>query len=188
MRHELLGAILCGLFVAWLVWRTLLRRKTGANDWMPRELRASRLAYAEQLFRSAGPVSVSARVDRAYRDQAGVVTLVELKTRKADRVYLSDVIELSAQRYALQSQTGERVSEHGYVLVRVAGRTAGDVHRVRLLPGKELASTVAKRERLLLGTQIPNPPRSVGVCFGCPYAKECRGAYPNTPRGRQSQR
>ena len=177
MRHELLGAILCGLFVAWLVWRTLLRRKTGANDWMPRELRASRLAYAEQLFRSAGPVSVSARVDRAYRDQAGVVTLVELKTRKAERVYLSDVIELSAQRYALQSQTGERVSEHGYVVVRVAGRTPGNVHRVRLLTGKELASTVARRERLLLGTQIPNPPRSVGVCFGCPYAKECRESH-----------
>ena len=108
MRDELLGAILCGL-VAWLVWRTLLRRKTGANDWMPRELRASRLAYAEQLFRSTG--SVSAKVDRAYRDPAGVVTLVELKTRKAERVHLSDVIELSAQRYALKSQTGERVSE-----------------------------------------------------------------------------
>ena len=187
MRDELLGAILCGL-VAWLVWRALQRRKTRTSDCLPHELRASRLAYAEQLFRSAGPVSVSARVDRAYRDQAGVVTLVELKTRMAERVYLSDVIELSSQRYALQSQTGERVSEHGYVLVGVAGRTAGDVHRVRLLPGKELALTVARRERLLLGTQIPKPPRSFGVCFGCPYAKECRGAYPDTPRGRQSQR
>ena len=51
--------------------------KDRANDWMPRELRASRLAYAEQLFRSAGPVSVSAKVDRAYRAQAGVVTLVD---------------------------------------------------------------------------------------------------------------
>ena len=85
MHYDLLGSGLGGLFVAWLVGRTLLRRRNGANDWMPPELRASRLAYAEQLFRSVGPVSVSARVDRAYRDQAGVVTLVELKTRKADR-------------------------------------------------------------------------------------------------------
>ena len=79
------------------------------------ELRASRLAYAEQLFRSEGPASVSARVDRAYRNQAGVVTLVELKTREADRAYLSDVIELSAQRFALSSQTGEFVNAMGYV-------------------------------------------------------------------------
>ena len=188
MRHELLGAIHCGLFVAWLVWRTLLRRKNGANDWMPPELRASRLAYAEKLFRSTGPVAVSAKVDRVYRDQAGVVTLVELKTRKADRVYISDVIELSAQGHALRSQTGEQVSGHGYVLVRVVGRTPQHAHRVRLLTEKELASAVDRRERLFAGTEIPNPPRSVGVCLGCPYAKECRATYPDTCRGHQSQR
>ena len=187
MRDELLGVILCGL-VAWLVWRALQRRKTRTSDWMPHELRSSQLAYAEQLFRSAGPVSVSAKVDRAYRNQVGVVTLVELKTRKAERVYLSDVIELSAQRHALHSQTGEQVSEHGYVLVRVAGRTPGYVHRVRLLTDKGLASVVARRERLLAATKVPNPPRSVGVCLGCLYAKECRAAYPDTPRGHQSQR
>ena len=81
MHYDLLGSGLGGLFVAWLVWRALQRKKIKTSDWMPRELRASRLAYAERLFRSAGPVSVSARLDRAYRDQAGVVTLVELKTR-----------------------------------------------------------------------------------------------------------
>lgn len=188
MHHELLGTILCGLFVAWLVWRAVRRRRIRTSDWMPRELRVSRLAYAEQLFRSSGPASVSAKVDRAYRDQASVVTLVELKTRKAERVYLSDVIELSAQRHALHSQTGEQVSEHGYVLVRVAGRSQGDVHRVRLLADKEIASVVARRKRLLAGTEVPNPPRSVGVCLGCLCVKECRAAYPDTPRGRQSQR
>ena len=33
---------------------------------MPHELRASRLAYAEQLFRSTGALAVSAKVERAY--------------------------------------------------------------------------------------------------------------------------
>ena len=179
MHHELLGNILCGLFIAWLLWRALRRRKIRTSEWMPHELRASRLAYAEQLFRSPGPASVSAKVDRAYRDQAGVVTLVELKTRKADRVYLSDVIELSAQRHALHSQTGEQVSEHGYVLVRVAGRAPGDVHRVRLLTDKELATAVARREHLLAGREVPNPPRSTGVCLSCAYAAECREVMPS---------
>ena len=177
MHHELLGTILGGLFVAWLVWRALQRRKIRTSDWMPPELRASRLAYAEQLFRSSGPVSVSARVDRAYRDQAGVVTLVELKTRKADRAYLSDVIELSAQRQALHSQTGERVAEIGYVFVKVAGRVPVVVRRVRLLTKEELASILARRERLLAGAEVPNSPHSIRMCSGCAYANECSEAY-----------
>ena len=173
MRHELLGAILCWLFVAWLVWRALRRRKIGTSDWMPHELRASRLVYAEQLFRSEGPASVSARVDRAYRDQAGVVTLVELKTRKADRVYLSDVIELSAQRYALQSQTRERVSEHGYVVVQQVGARSRKAHRVQLLADEGLTSVVARRERLLMGTEDPIPPRTTALCEHCAYLPNC---------------
>ena len=187
MRRELLGAILCGLFVAWLVWRTLLRQKTGANDWMPRELRASRLAYAEQLFRSAGPVSVSARVDRAYRDQAGVVTLVELKTRKADRVYLSDIIELSAQRYALQSQTGERVSEHGYVVVQQVGSRRRKVHSVQLLADERLDSMVVRRERLLMDTEEPDPPCATALCEHCAYLPECDWGAPQ-PASRRTER
>ena len=187
MRRELLGAILCGLFVVWLVWRTPLRRKTGANDWMPRELRASRLAYAEQLFRSSGPVSVSARVDRAYRDQAGVVTLVELKTRKADRVYLLDVIELSAQRYALQSQTGERVSEHGYVVVQQVGSRRRKVHRVQLLADERLASMVVRRERLLMDTEEPDPPCATALCEHCAYLPECDWSA-QQPASRRTER
>ena len=177
MHLELLCTILCGLFVAWLVWRALQRRKTRTSDCLPHELRASRLAYAEQLFRSPGPASVSAKVDRAYRDQAGVVTLVELKTRKAGRAYLSDVIELSAQRQALHSQTGEQVAEIGYVLVKVAGRTPVVVRRVRLLTKRELASILARRERLLAGAEVPNPAHSIRMCLGCAYANECSEAY-----------
>ena len=176
MRRELLGAILCGLFVAWLVCRTLLRRKTGANDWMPRELRASRLAYAEQLFRSAGPVSVSAKVDRAYRDQAGVVTLVELKTRKADKVYGSDVIELSAQRFALGSQTGEVVNTRGYVVVQIADLRGSSVHQVDLLPAGEVQELVARRHSLLDGADTPRPTCRPGLFRSCALLQPCRGA------------
>ena len=172
MRDELLGAILCGL-VAWLVWRALRRRKIRTSDWMPHELRASRLAYAEQLFRSTGPVAVSAKVDRAYRDQAGVVTLVELKTRKADRVYISDVIELSAQRHALYSQTGEQVSEHGYVAVQRIGATRNRVHRVKLLVEEQVSLIVTRCERLLMQAAIPGPPRSAALCKHCIYLSEC---------------
>lgn len=50
-----------------------------------------------------------ARVDRGYRGRNGLITLVELKTRRRDR-YLSEVIALSAQRVALAGETGEPVA------------------------------------------------------------------------------
>ena len=174
MRHELLSAILCGLFVAWLFWRAIQRRKIRTSDWMPLELRASRLAYAEQLFRSSGPVSVSARVDRAYRDHAGVVTLVELKTRKADEVYMSDVIELSAQRFALSSQTGEVVDATGYVVVRIASLRGSSVHQVDLLAADEVQALVSRRKALLQGTVKPLQTCRLGFCRSCAFLQPCK--------------
>jgi len=117
---------------------------------------------------------VSANVDRAYRDQAGVLTLVELKTRNADKVYLSDVIELSAQRHALHSQTGEQVSEHGYVVVQRVGATRKRVHRVKLLGDEQFSLIVTRRERLLIQAEIPGPPRSAALCEHCAYRSECK--------------
>ena len=173
MRDEQLGAILCGL-VGWLVWRALRRRKIRTSDWMPHELRASRLAYAEQLFRLEGLVAVSAKVDRAYRNQAGVVTLVELKTRKADRVYMSDVIELSGQRFALGSQTGEVVNTQGYVVVQIAGLRGSSVHRVDLLTAGELQALIARRQTLLQGAVKPRQTCRPGLCRSCAFLQPCR--------------
>lgn len=41
-----------------------------AGEGLPFELRADRLIYAERLFRSMGPVSITAKVDRIYRNAA----------------------------------------------------------------------------------------------------------------------
>jgi len=85
---------------------------------LPPELRSARLAFAERLFRSEGPIPLVAQLDRAYRTTAGVLVLIELKTRAASRAYGSDVIELSAQRLALEARTGDVVADHAYVLTQ----------------------------------------------------------------------
>ena len=173
MLFEIVITVAITLVIVWTARGAIGRRRSKAQDWMPAELRGARLAYAEQVFRSTGPVVVSAKVDRAYRDQAGVVTLMELKTRKADRVYLSDVIELSAQRHALHSQTGEQVSEHGYVVVQRIGATRKRVHRVKLLVDEQVFLIVTRRERLLMQAATPGPPRSAALCKHCTYFSEC---------------
>lgn len=66
-------------------------------------------------FEPMGPSGSPPGLIEVYRDRAGRLTLVELKTRGRDAVYPSDVIELSAQRAALMAATGETVSAHAYV-------------------------------------------------------------------------
>lgn len=114
-----------------LAVRSALRRAHRADRWIPEELGEASLAYVERTFRSEGPRPVVARVDRAYRSPRGLITLVELKTRGEDRVYASDVIELSAQRLALASETGEGVAPFAFVVVESnSGRTS---KRVKLM-------------------------------------------------------
>ena len=173
MLFELVIAVSSSLIIVWLVHGAVSRRRSKVQDWMPAELGGVRLAYAEQLFRSTGPMAMSAKVDRVYRDQSGIVTLVELKTRKADKVYLSDVIELSAQRHALRSQTGEQVAEHGYVVVQRVGPTRRRAHRVKLLADEQFSLIVTRRERLLMQAETPEPPGSAALCEHCVYLSQC---------------
>jgi len=101
------------VLAAFLGWLLLQWRRRGEKAWMPLGLRRATLAYAEKLFRGVGPVALTAKVDRAYRVEGKTLILVELKTRRSNRPYHSDVIELSAQRVALMRQTGDEVALHG---------------------------------------------------------------------------
>lgn len=156
---------------AWAVARAVRRGAVEASEWIPRELRGHALAYSERTFRAGGATQVVARVDRAYRGPNGLITLVELKTRRTDRVHLSDVIELSAQRIALEGETGEPVARIGWVVVEAAARRTA--HRVRLMPSKAVWDLAARRDHLLSGTKSPNYPSARGVCMSCAHRSRC---------------
>lgn len=131
---DIVATVLIALAGAWCCrWAY---RRIGAACELPDELLGAELAYAERTFRLELPqIRLSARVDRAYRAQNGVVTPAELKTRRIHRPYLSDVIELSVQRLVLMSETGESVARYAYVLVQGPGsgprRTASSCCRRR---------------------------------------------------------
>jgi hypothetical protein len=146
-----------------------------AETWLPLELRAAKLPYAERLFRTDGPVRISARVDRAYRDRAGRLTLVELKTRRRDAVYPSDVIELAAQRAALMAATGKTVSAHAYVLVQGTDVSRPRTHRVELLTEAQVLELAERRQALLSGEIPARPACTDGICKNCVFAGPCRG-------------
>lgn len=84
-----IGVALIGVALS-IVWWSVRQRQPDVEVWLPEQLRTARLVYAERLFQSKGHIRISARVDRAYRDRADQLTLVELKTRGLNTVYPSD--------------------------------------------------------------------------------------------------
>lgn len=168
------------LFVAAIVFLLFaggrLRTRTIGDDgkWLPKELRNAELAYAEQVFRSGGDLPIVAKCDRAYRNKKISIVLVELKTRKVNRYYRSDVIELSAQRLAIQMQTGEAVANYGYVLVQRPGSNAKVLHRVDLLSPAEIIALAKRREEILAGFNVARMTCSPRLCANCAFVAKCK--------------
>lgn len=164
------GCVAC-VTAVWAAARIVRRRSVKVDQWMPEALKDHTLAYSERTFRSGDDGPVVARVDRAYRGRNGLIVLVELKTRQADRVHLSDIIELSAQRVALAGETGEPVARIAWVVVEsAAGRGAHSVKLMSLHAVRDLAS---RREALLAGTESPHYSATNRVCASCSYRARC---------------
>ena len=164
-------AIASILGVAWWLSK---RRRAGAMPLnLPMELRDARLQYAEQQFTATGRPSITARVDRAYRLPFGAIVLLELKTRATDRPYLSDVIELSAQRAAITLQTGEPVADQAYVAVRRPGGARPNVHPVQLMSIDEVAALALRRKAIVSGRLAPTYAGSARICSQCAFAPRC---------------
>lgn len=166
----LADCVIC-VTAVWAAARIVRRLSLKVDEWMPEGLRDHTLAYSERTFRSGDDRQVVARVDRAYRGPTGLIVLVELKTRQADRVHLSDIIELSAQRVALEGETGESVAPAAWVVVEsAAGRSA---HSVRLLSPQVVWDLASRREALVAGTESPHYPATSRVCASCIYRARC---------------
>lgn len=166
-----LSVVLLLLVVFWMR-RVLLRAADAA--WRPPNLQGAELIYVERAFKSRSLIQLVARVDRAYRQPNGFLVLVEFKTRRVNRTYFSDIIELSAQRLAVEAQTGERVDDYGYVLVQAERRSAKVPHRVRLLPVHEVIALARRREAILTGNSLPQFTRYADLCRQCAFEQECR--------------
>ena len=173
-----LAAFALIVVVLWALARWLRRiRIYSDRSWLPTDLQDAELVYVERLFRATQPVPLVARLDRGYRRPNGVIVLVELKTRIIDRPHLSDVIELSAQRFALEAQTKDRVSDHGYVVVQRPTRQTKTAHRVQLLTREDVMALIKRREVILGAREGAQYARSRALCVQCAFRQRCRPPF-----------
>ena len=164
-------AVLAGVLL--FRWVHRLRLERSEKAWLPMELQHAALVYMERVFKADAPVPMVARLDRGYRNAAGVIVLVELKTRHVDRVYLADVIELSAQRLAVEAQTKEIVAPHAYVLIQRTQRRQKSSHRVQLLPYPEVVALLKRRDALLAGEEEGRYTQWPELCPKCTFRQQC---------------
>ena len=164
-----------GFALAMARWRSLETHAARAERALrPAALRDAELVYMEKLFRISTPVGLVAKLDRAYRLPSGLLVLVEFKTRWSNQPFLSDVIQLSAQRMAVMGQTGQSVASYGYVMVKAPTRQALPIpHLVKLMTDEQVVALVRRREDFLAGQVLPRWPLSRKTCLTCAFRAQC---------------
>ncbi len=161
--------------VAWILVLAWHRRRAARAErvFRPRELRDAELIYMEKRFRIRRPIHLVAQLDRAYRTPDGLLVLVELKTRLGGP-QLSDIIQLSAQRLAVQGEAGERVAGHGFVTIeRPDAKRSLRSYRVQLLDTSQVLTLADRRAGILEGRVDARYAARVETCHRCPYRSEC---------------
>ena len=176
MSAETFGALL--VLVALVISIFLARTRRGPQldsdeRGLPTELRDAPLIHAEQTFRSLEHRLV-ARLDRAY-DVGGEVVLVEFKTRHGDVVHLTDIIELSVQRLALQDDRGVAVSMQAWVVIEDRSSGIRSSRRVTLLDQQDVVRLRQRYLDVLEGREADvGTAKSCGQCRSCGHRDACR--------------
>ena len=100
-------------------WYWQQRRQGGRGRWetsekRPALLRQARLLMSEKPIRCRKPVPLHGRVDQVYHLANGELCVVDSKSRRIPRVYLSDIIQGSVYATILRAN-GHTVHPQGYV-------------------------------------------------------------------------
>ena len=144
--------------------------------WRPPDLEHAPVAFSERTFRTIRPFPLIARVDRGFR-VADEIVLVELKTRARHVAYRSDVIELSAQKAAVEGAGAGWVSSLAWVVTEDRSTGRRRTHRVMLWGQAALARLEARREGILKRGLEPQAPETTALCRTCAFRAACRDRF-----------
>ncbi len=173
------AAIFVGIvaFLLWVRMQRLQRRRREVDQWWrPRALQGAPVVFSEKTFRTWRPFPLVARVDRGLWVAGGIV-LVELKTRARHVVYRSDVIELSAQKLAIEGECASPVSSAAYVVTEQRGTRSRKAHQVALWDGEALGRLMRRRAGILSGDLNPKGAERVALCRSCALQQTCRERF-----------
>lgn len=156
--------------LAWLFFRWRKHRWM-EKEGMPIGLRKGKVVLNEGKVSCDGDRPMHGKVDQAYRLKNGQLCLVDTKKRNINRVYQSDVIQLSVYSHCIENSKRSKkfkgFSNYGYVRLRLP---KGVVYkRVNLLKGRDLFSFYDRYVSIAKGEKEPRRNNNRNMCKGCGY-------------------
>jgi len=173
MTNVLWAGLLAGLLL--LLWRAHNRGRVRRAEraWKPASLKTAVLEYAERTFLTEHPFRLVAKIDRAYRTPSGLLVLTELKRRPRPRAYRSDIVELSAQRVAIENSISQRVADVAYVVVEHPLSKMRTPIPVQLLGESEIVALAQRYRDISARRTIPIKAARHALCASCGYKTQC---------------
>ena len=118
-----------------------------------------------------GTVNLTGRIDEAFELPDGDLVLSDTKSRAAQRVYKSDILQVSAYKVVIEASTKKRVRDHGYI--RLLTPQGNEYRRIDLLSANEVAAAYQLHDDLQQGRYPGEKCGRPAVCRGCAYRVEC---------------
>jgi len=173
ITNVLWAGFLAGLLL--LLWRAQTRRRVRRAEkvWKPDSLTTAVLEYAERTFFTEHPFRLVAKIDRAYGMPSGLLVLTELKRRPVPRAYRSDIVELSAQKVAIENSTSQRVANVAYVVVEHPFSKKRAPIPVQLLGESEIVALAQRYRDISARRTIPIKAERHALCASCGYKRQC---------------
>ena len=184
----LIGTLICiavaSALVVLLVWTAPKRRVPAppASDYeqderarMPREIADARLVISEMTLYRRGSRPLAAKTDQGFLTRDGLLVMVETKTRR--RVSPSDIVQLSCQAVAADSdrRVKWKVANWGYVRLAPAGGKPY-YQRVDLVHPTRIDQLWDRWKALKEGLIVPIPRPKPYRCGTCVARTRCRAA------------
>jgi CRISPR/Cas system-associated exonuclease Cas4 (RecB family) len=169
MTLLVLAGIAGALWFAWTYFAIPAEQR-----WMPRELRRATRIAVEQEFACVDPTPLIARPDQVFELRNGALVVSDLKIRDHNRIYNTDVAQLSLDRLVLQSATGRLVAAHGYILIRHPITGTYLAHRISLWSETRTQAIVARYQALRDQAATPVKANQRGKCANCGHRRICR--------------
>ncbi len=138
---------------------------------LPSELQSSKLWGKEKPFSCTGSVNLTGRIDEAFELPDGDIVVSDTKSRATQRVYKSDILQVSAYKVVIEASTRKRVRDHGYI--RLLTPQGNEYRRIELLSANEVAAAYQLHDDLQQGRYPGEKCGRPAVCRGCAYRVEC---------------
>jgi CRISPR-associated exonuclease Cas4 len=98
---------------------------------------------------------------------------MELKRRPRPRAYRLDIVELSAQRVAIENSTSHRVADFAHVVVEHPFSKKRTPIPVQLLGESEIVALAQRYRDISARRTIPIKVERHALCASCGYKTQC---------------